>query len=125
MNQSDCSGKTLKLWPVFVDHFSITISTRMLITILVCRCRPCIRAQLFVLGFTLCTNTFIRTSRIRKCFLCALTAESMAWYILMLPLLSPFTANFDTSSSIASCTRPWQPIFWLVPSTQTMGASPS
>ncbi|NQE77613.1 hypothetical protein A8L50_22870 [Pantoea ananatis] len=21
MSQSDCSGKTLKLWPVFVDHF--------------------------------------------------------------------------------------------------------
>ncbi|SPZ51834.1 two component system sensor kinase SsrB [Serratia quinivorans] len=23
MNQSDCSGKTLKLWPVFVDHFKV------------------------------------------------------------------------------------------------------
>ncbi len=25
MSQSDCSGKTLKLWPVFVDHFSRTV----------------------------------------------------------------------------------------------------
>lgn len=25
MSQSDCSGKTLKLWPVFVDHFSSLI----------------------------------------------------------------------------------------------------
>ena len=25
MSQSDCSGKTLKLWPVFVDHFSYYI----------------------------------------------------------------------------------------------------
>ena len=24
MNQNDCSGKTLKLWPVFVDHYSWT-----------------------------------------------------------------------------------------------------
>lgn len=23
MNQNDCSGKTLKLWPVFVDHYTI------------------------------------------------------------------------------------------------------
>nr|WP_246873477.1 hypothetical protein [Pantoea ananatis] len=23
MSQSDCSGKTLKLWPVFVDHFTL------------------------------------------------------------------------------------------------------
>lgn len=23
MNQNDCSGKTLKLWPVFVDHYSV------------------------------------------------------------------------------------------------------
>ncbi|MBF6639751.1 hypothetical protein ITX54_24100 [Rouxiella silvae] len=22
MNQNDCSGKTLKLWPVFVDHYT-------------------------------------------------------------------------------------------------------
>jgi hypothetical protein len=28
MNQSDCSGKTLKLWPVFVDHFTETYSLR-------------------------------------------------------------------------------------------------
>ena len=24
MNQSDCSGKTLKPWPVFVDHYRVT-----------------------------------------------------------------------------------------------------
>ena len=23
MNQNDCSGKTLKLWPVFVDHYTL------------------------------------------------------------------------------------------------------
>lgn len=24
MNQNDCSGKTLKLWPVFVDHYTMS-----------------------------------------------------------------------------------------------------
>jgi hypothetical protein len=27
MSQSDCSGKTLKLWPVFVDHFNKRTTT--------------------------------------------------------------------------------------------------
>jgi len=26
MNQNDCSGKTLKLWPVFVDHYILASS---------------------------------------------------------------------------------------------------
>ncbi|EOZ2665106.1 hypothetical protein ACQQXA_004949, partial [Escherichia coli] len=25
MNQNDCSGKTLKLWPVFVDHYNVKV----------------------------------------------------------------------------------------------------
>lgn len=26
MNQNDCSGKTLKLWPVFVDHYNVDLA---------------------------------------------------------------------------------------------------
>lgn len=30
MNQNDCSGKTLKLWPVFVDHYRLTFTEELI-----------------------------------------------------------------------------------------------